>query len=202
VSDPAWPDVQAWIREATNSVELLPPDLGRREELREKVGVSLGAALGAIIHETGGILVDQGWLRILGSGSERLPRVALVDREWILIADDVVGGFFALHPPDGEVKYLPPDTLEWERLGIKYSAWFRWCLTEQLGTFYQDYRAHGWEERIRALHPDQGFLIYPPPWTKGPHYYERSWKAVRMTELYHMAFEVRNQLGGFPSPEE
>jgi hypothetical protein len=202
VTDPAWPDVQAWIRAAKNGVDVLPPDLARREELREKVGVSLGAALGAIIHESGGILVDRGWLRILGSGCERLPRVALVDREWILIADDVVGGFFALHPPEGEVKYLPPDTLEWEGLGIKYSAWFRWSLSEQLGAFYHDYRAQGWEERIRTLQPDQGFLIYPPAWTKGPHYYERSWKPVPMTELYHLAFEVRDQLRGFPSPEE
>jgi hypothetical protein len=190
------------MRQATNSVEVLPPDLEHRETVRQKVAVSLESALGAVLHETGGILIDHGWLRILGSGSERVPRVALVDRQWILVADDVVGGFFALHPPKGEVHYLAPDTLEWEGLGIGYSAWFRWGLTEELGTFYQDYRARGWEERIRALRPEQGFHIDPPPWTKGPHYYERSWKAVPMTELYHMAFEVRDQLRASRSSEE
>ena len=30
--------------------------------------------MGAVIFETGGILIDEGWLRILGSGHPRLPR--------------------------------------------------------------------------------------------------------------------------------
>jgi hypothetical protein len=202
VTDPAWPEVQAWIREAKNSVELLPPEVERRNALREKVGTSPDSLLGAVIHETGGILIDQGWLRILGSGSAKLPRVAHADRGWILIADDVVGGFFALHPPEGDVKYFPPDTLKWEALEMKYSAWFRWCLSEKLGGFYKKYRAPGWEGRICSLQPDQGFHIWPPPWSEGPPYYERSWEAVPMNELYHIAFEVRDQIGGFPSLEE
>jgi hypothetical protein len=194
VSDPAWPDVQAWIREATNGVELLPPDPGRRDAIREKVGVSLESALGAVIHETGGILVDHGWLRILGSGSPRIPRTALVDRQWILVADDVVGGFFALHPPEGRIQYLAPDTLEWESLGIGYSAWFRWCLSEQLAVFYQDYRAHGWEERVRSLEPDRSFQILPPPWADGPTFYERSWKPLPVGSLYELTLDFQAQL--------
>lgn len=198
MTNPAWPDVQVWLRDAKNTVEILPPDEARRDELRAQVGVSLESALGAVIHETGGILVDHGWLRILGSGSPRIPRVALPDQRWILVGDDVVGGFFALHPPEGKVSYLPPDTLEWEPLGIGYSAWLRWSLTDQLGGFYADYRARGWEERIRVLQPDQGFHLWPPPWTKGPTFYERSWKPVPMTELYHMSFDLRDQLRGQP----
>ena len=30
--------------------------------------------MGAVIYETGGILIHHGWLRILGSGSFKLPR--------------------------------------------------------------------------------------------------------------------------------
>jgi len=194
VSDPAWPDVQAWIREAKNSVDVLPPDAPRRDSIREKVGVSLESALGAVIHETGGLLVDQGWLRILGSGSPRIPRTALVDRQWILVGDDVVGGFFALHPPGGDVRYLAPDTLEWEGLGIRYSAWLRWCLSEQLGVFYQDYRAHGWEERIRSLEPERSFQILPPPWAEGPAFYERSWKSLPVEQLYELTLDLQTQL--------
>ncbi len=196
MTDPAWPDVQAWIREAKNRVEILPPDAERRDSIREKVGVSLESALGAVIHETGGLLVDQDWLRILGSGSPRIPRSALVDRQWILVADDVVGGFFALHPPDGEVRYLAPDTLEWEALGMRYSAWLRWALTENLGTFYQDYRARGWEERIRALEPHQSFHIAPPPFLAGPAFYERSWRGISISEIYEMTLDFQAQLRG------
>jgi hypothetical protein len=196
VSDAAWPDVQAWIREASNSVDLLPPDAGARDSIREKVGVSLESALGAVIHETGGILVDQGWLRILGSGCPRLPRVARVDRQWILIADDVVGGFFALHAPDGEVRYLAPDTLEWEMLGMRYSGWLRWALTENLGKYYQDYRAQGWEERIKTLQPHQSFHIAPPPFVAGPTFYERSWRGISISEIYEMTLDFQAQLRG------
>jgi hypothetical protein len=30
--------------------------------------------MGAIIYETGGLLVDNGWIRILGSGHKKLDR--------------------------------------------------------------------------------------------------------------------------------
>lgn len=157
-----------------------------REEARARIGVSLESALGAVIQETGGILVDQGWLRIRGSGSSKLPRVASPDQSWILVADDAVGGFFALHPPEGHVSYLAPDTLEWEPLGIGYSAWFRWALSDKLAVFYRDYRARGWEKRLQQLAPEQGFTIDPPPWAKGAAY----------SELYSMTFVMRDERRG------
>jgi hypothetical protein len=139
--------------------------------------------------------VDHGWLRILGSGSPAVPRVARPDRKWIVVADDVVGGFFALHPPEGEVHYLAPDTLEWEPLGTKYSAWFRWCLTDSLAGFYQDYRGADWKTRVRALEPHQGYLIAPPPWAKeGGPYPERAWKGVPVAELYELALDFQKQM--------
>jgi hypothetical protein len=201
VTNPAWPDVLQWIKAAENTVEILPADAERRDEIRGRVGVSLESALGAVIHETGGILVDQGWLRILGSGSPALPRIARPDRKWIVVADDVVGGTFALHPPTGEVHYLAPDSLEWESLGIKYSAWFRWCLTDALGGFYQDYRGADWPARIRSLEPHQGYLIQPFPWAKGDPYPARTWNAVPMSELYEMMLDLQQQMPqGEPEP--
>lgn len=196
MSEPAWPHVQDWLRAAENGVEVLPPDVDQREETRTGIGVSLDSALGAVIQETGGILVDQGWLRILGSGSPRIPRRARGDRKWVLVADDVVGGFFALHPPEGKVSYLAPDTLSWEPLDIGYSAWLRWCVTRELGSFYADYRARGWEERIRALEPHQCFMIVPLPWTTGPSFYERSWKNTPVNEAYGLSLDFQAQLGG------
>jgi hypothetical protein len=194
VTDPAWPDVLQWIKAATNTVELLPADQERRDDIRRAVGVSLESALGAVIHETGGILVDHGWLRILGSGSPRLPRVARPDRRWILIADDAVGGFFALHPPEGKVRYLAPDTLEWEDLGIGYSAWLRWCLSEDSARFSIDYRGVEWRRQVASLAPHQCFHIAPPPFTEGPPFPDRSWKAVPVSEIYEMTLDFQKQL--------
>lgn len=65
--------------------------------------------MGAIVYETGGLLIDHGWLRILGSGHARLPRSIAswnqgrtifgdVDPPgYLLVADDVVGGLFAIN---------------------------------------------------------------------------------------------------------
>src|SRR5579864_8923428 len=74
-ADPAWPLVQQWIAEAKNPVEVLPPiSDAKREASLLATQVTTRSPMGAVIYETGGILVDGGWLRILGSGNARLPR--------------------------------------------------------------------------------------------------------------------------------
>src|SRR5262245_9307537 len=70
----AWPLVQQWIRAATNQIEVLPASDERRSDALFATQVTTRAPLGAIVYETGGILVDNGWIRILGSGHPRLPR--------------------------------------------------------------------------------------------------------------------------------
>jgi hypothetical protein len=59
--------------------------------------------MGAIMYTTGGILADDGWIRILGSGSTRLPRslpdwnkgktfITYGERApFLLVADDAIG---------------------------------------------------------------------------------------------------------------
>jgi len=107
--DPAWPLVRQWVAEATNPVEVLPPpDDAIREGALVVAQVTTRSPMGAIVYESGGILVDHGWLRILGSGHPRLPRslanwnfersfaVSGERPSFLLVADDVVGGFFAI----------------------------------------------------------------------------------------------------------
>src|SRR5690348_6792465 len=79
LDDPGWPIVQGWITGAKNHIEvLLPPDNVTREKALVNAQVTTRSPMGAIIYETGGILVDHGWIRILGAGHPRLPR-ALAD---------------------------------------------------------------------------------------------------------------------------
>ena len=90
--------------------------------------------MGAIAYETGGILIDHGWLRVLGSGHQKLPRSIV---EWnlnrssgyLLVADDAVGGFFsinggALGSDQGLMYYWAPDTLEWESLALDTQTFY------------------------------------------------------------------------------
>jgi hypothetical protein len=156
--DPAWPLVQEQIAQATNAVEMLPPpDEAARQRALLGAQVTTRAPMGAIVYETGGILVDHGWLRILGAGHSRLPRSL---PEWnlgrsvarfggvpgfVLIADDVVGGFYAVdggalgHAP-GKVCYFAPSTLEWENTKLGYSEFLFWCLRGNTAGFYADTR--------------------------------------------------------------
>ena len=74
-NDPAWPELQKWIAEAKNPVEVLPANQADKESNLFDLQVTTKSILGAIIYETGGLLVDSGWIRILGSGSgEKQPR--------------------------------------------------------------------------------------------------------------------------------
>jgi hypothetical protein len=159
--------------------------------------------MGAVIYETGGLLVDHGWLRLLGSGHARLPR-SLPEwnrgRSWregdesppfLLIGDDVVGGFFAVNggplgQERGNVYYFAPDSLQWETMGVGYSDFLVWCFSGDLEKFYQDYRWPGWQAEVHPFRGDQGFSIWPPPFTAGPPFGERHRGVVPLDELYRL----------------
>jgi hypothetical protein len=67
-NDPAWPMVKGWLSEAKNLVEVLPATAPQNAEALVATQVTTRSSMGSIIYETGGILVDHGWIRILGSG--------------------------------------------------------------------------------------------------------------------------------------
>lgn len=103
-TDPAWPLIQEWLAEAAHPVEILPRAPAAAEAELVKTQVTTRSFMGAVVYETGGILIDDGWLRILGSGSAKLPRglgswnIGRTQSEpaapahYYLIADDAAGG--------------------------------------------------------------------------------------------------------------
>lgn len=129
--EPAWPVVRSWILAAKNPVEILVPDETQREQVLLDTQITLRSPMGAIVYHTGGLLIDRGWLRVLGSGCQKISRSLPAwnrgrsndekgsPRDFWLVADDVIGGFFALnggafHGPKTEVFfYFAPDTLGW-----------------------------------------------------------------------------------------
>lgn len=156
--------------------------------------------MGAIVYETGGMLIDHGWLRILGSGHPRLPR-SLPDwnlgRTWdgktqpaaLLVADDVLGGFFALNGGAlkgklGNTSYFAPDSHQWEDLEIGYSQFVCWALSGSLDKFYDTLRWPGWESEVEKLRGDQALSIYPMLFCSGPPIEKRHRGAVPIAEIY------------------
>lgn len=202
--DPAWPLVQGWIAEAKNPVEVLPPiSDAKREASLLATQVTTRSPMGAVIYETGGILVDGGWLRILGSGSARLSR-SVADwnfgrsfrREgdqpsFLLIADDVVGGFFAidgggLKMQPGKVCYFAPDTAAWENLNLGYTDFLSWCFSGDLKKHYETFRWAGWEQDVKTINGDQALFIYPFLNTSSGPNEERSRQVAPVAEIYNL----------------
>ena len=169
--------VKLWLSEGTIPYEILPASSARGDRLVE-TQVSTRSPMGAIVYDTGGILIDNGWLRILGSGSDRMMRslpewnaeILGDDRSAYLVADDALGGFFAINGGAfgkdlGMLYYLPYDDLAWEPLEIGYSEFISWCVTDQLYGFYGGDRFTDWDERGKAISADQCYCFYPFLWT-------------------------------------
>lgn len=73
-TEPGWTLVQQWINSAKNKVEVLSCDTAKAKDALYKTQVTTRSPMGAIIYSTGGLLVDNGWIRILGSGNSKLNR--------------------------------------------------------------------------------------------------------------------------------
>ena len=203
--DPAWPEVQEWIAGATNAVEVLPVNETNRDAALLAIQVTTRSPMGAIVYETGGLLIDHGWLRILGSGHSRLPRSLASWNEgrtmfgdeqppgYLLVADDVLGGFFAINggalgEEMGSVFYFAPDTADWECLDYGYSEFIFWCLQGNIADFYENLRWPGWEQEISTLGGDQAISIFPFLFTKGPPIAERHRGVVPISQMFSLHF--------------
>ena len=182
-TDPGWMFVKEWIDSAKNKVEILPVDSIKAVDALYKIQVTTRSPMGAIVLMTGGLLIDNGWIRILGSGSEKLNRSL---PEWnkgkafnnfgepapfILIADDIIGGFFLLNGGGlgsdlGKVYYLAPDNLEFESMGLTYTDFLNFCFNNNLDKFYKGYRWSNWENDVEKLKGDQVYNFVPFLWTK------------------------------------
>jgi hypothetical protein len=169
--------------------------------------------MGAIVYATGGILVDDGWIRILGSGGAKLTRSLPAwnrgksfteygqPNPFYLIADDAMGGFFAINggglgKDPGKVYYLAPDNLEWEDRNMTYSDFLIFCFSGNLQKYYEDYRWDGWRVEVAAMSPDKTMNFFPPLFTKeGKDLKKVSRKPISVEEQYFYTLDMRKQLG-------
>lgn len=209
-TEPGWPIVQAIVADARNAIEVLPVERARGEAALLALQVTTRSPMGAIAYGSGGLLVDHGWIRVLGGGHARLPRDL---GSWnfepeprmegaIVVADDAIGGFFALNGgafsgAPGNVFYLPPDTLAWEDLERGYTDFLHFLAQGDLEKFYAGQRWRTWKDDAQGLPGDRAYSIFPFLWAKeGGTIDTRSRKSVPIEELWHLhALELPKQLG-------
>jgi len=201
---PGWPIVQEWIARAVHPVEVLPPSPARGQVLVD-VQVTPRSPMGAIAYETGGILIDHGWIRILGSGHPRLTRTlpgwnAGRSNGFYLVADDAVGGFFAINggalgPDARSMYYFAPDSLRWEPMKMGYSSFVEWACSGDIDGFYEWIRWKSWKQDAAALPGDRTFFFWPPLFTKEGKGGQGSRKDVPAHESWGMQMDFVSQLG-------
>ncbi|MGV3538813.1 MAG: DUF2625 domain-containing protein [Rufibacter sp.] len=201
--EPGWELVKSWMKNAKNKVEVLPKHQKKAEEALLQAQVTTRSPMGAVVYETGGILVDDGWIRILGSGSPKFPRSLMAwnkgksflqDGEqpsFLLIADDVLGGFFAINAGGlgkegiGKIFYFSPDNLEWEPTELGYSEFLQFCFSGNLESFYEGLRWSNWRTEIKELSGDKGIHCFPYLWmSTGKDINKVSRKPILMEELW------------------
>ncbi len=212
-TDPGWTLVEEWINTAKNKVVVLSADPIKAKDALYKTQVSTRSPMGAIIYMTGGILIDDGWIRILGSGSPKLDRTlpdwnkgkSLEDfgdaASFLLIADDAIGGFFLLNNGElgtdfGNVFYFSPDNLEYEPLNLTYSEFLLFCFNYDLDLFYEGNRWLNWQYEVSKLDGNTVFNFYPFLWTKeGKDINKNSRKTIPVEEQYNFNLDMRKQIG-------
>ena len=209
----SWEIVKEWIYNAKNKVEILSADTSQAKDALYKTQVTTRSPMGAIVLMTGGLLVDNGWIRILGSGNIKLNRSL---PEWnkgkafkeygekpnyLLIADDAIGGFFLLNGGGlgidlSKVYYFSPDNLEYEPLDLTYSDFLNFCLNSNLDEFYKDRRWKNWKEEVKALDGDKVYNFFPYLWSKeGKNIENNTRNPVPIEEQYTLNLEFRKQIG-------
>ncbi|MFD0730216.1 DUF2625 family protein [Planotetraspora mira] len=186
--DSAWPLILAEVSRSVVVTRMLPAVEERGRATLHQLQVTTRSFLGAMALHSGGMLIDHGWVRVLGgsSGVDGMPSLAdankfpsVVDPTWapsaLIVAYDVLGGAFAIKgvpaptgPQPGEpgqMIYFAPDSMQWEGMEIGHGDWLSWLLSGGLEKFYESLRWSGWQEDANALRADQGISVMPPLWS-------------------------------------
>lgn len=203
--DTAWTMVQEWIRNSQTNIHVLENTRTIGEEVLFNLQITNKSTMGAIVLECGGIIVDHGWLYILGSGHQRIFGSVINNRqlplleEGYVVAYDVLGGLFAINKGQFDdnsrnIYYFAPDTLEWEDTGKGYTDFINWVFHGDLNKYYELFRWESWKEDLKDLAPDQGISIFPYLWAnEGMDIENRHKQLLEIKEIWGLQSDFRNK---------
>jgi hypothetical protein len=215
VDDPAWPSLRAAFELVGKRVRILPVETRRGLDVVFRLQVSARSALGALALNCGGLLIDHGWLRILGGGHDGLvdlaqangrgePSTASSPPGKLVVAYDVLGGEFAVDGGElgiapGQVCYFAPDTLSWAGLGGGHGAFVAWACSAEMDRFYSHLRWPGWERDVSRLGLGDGLSVYPPLFTQeAANQSACTRRPVPLAELLTFHQDMLKQVSGVP----
>ncbi|MDR0195588.1 MAG: DUF2625 domain-containing protein [Myroides sp.] len=216
IEEPAITLIQEWLQDAIRPVEILPQhNKQTAEEALLQLQVTTRSPLGSIVYETGGILINKGWVKVLGGGFKDENNILPSTLEWntnktidnesnskgyYIVAIDALSGYFcinqgALGSDIGSIYYFAPDTLDFEPLEISYSDMLYFFITGNLDQFYQDFRWNTWQADTDNLPLDHVFGFFPYLWSQeGKNIEQTHRKHIPMEEQYQVDNHFRNGL--------
>ena len=136
-----------------NGYEILLRDEDRAQSELLGLQVTTRSPMGALVYGCGGIVIDGGCERmkraIYGFNLDKSFSEAGQMPSYLLVADDILGGFFAINGgafdgKSGNVFYCALDSGELEDMQLGYSQFLYWVLCGDLSKFYELYRQDGW----------------------------------------------------------
>lgn len=210
VPDPAWEAIR-YLADQNPSTTVVDSNPKQNHEVLWRLQVTARSFLGAMALNSGGVLADHGWFRLLGGGSPHLadlaaanglgePKDDAVQPPCLLVGYDALGGRFAidggaLGVGAGEVCFFGPDSLAWEGLGGGHADFVSAAISGQLADTFSALRWSGWQEEVGRLLPDQGLAAYPPPFSReGQEIGAASRRTVPIQELFDFYDEAARQL--------
>jgi hypothetical protein len=111
------------------------------------------------------------------------------------MADDILGGFFAINAGGienkniGKIYYFAPDNMTWEDTELGYSDFLIFCFQGDLKKFYEGFRWDNWIDDVSKLDGSQGIHCFPYLWTKeGKDINKVSRKPLPIQELWDLYF--------------
>lgn len=204
-----WKEINNMFISSNRIIKINIDDFMNGIDSLEILKITSNSALGSIILNTSGIVIDN-WIRILGHSSNNNRGIieynvigengeATKIKKMLIVADDVVGGIFAINSgmfPDGigDIWYFAPDTLEWECLEMKYSEFIAWTVQGNIDEFYNTMRWSTWKEDCKSIKFDDAVLIYPFLWSNEIQLEKANKTVVSSEELLQINQEYSNKL--------
>lgn len=196
-----WEELNKMFSDSDKNIKINIAKTNNGQYALEALKITSKSALGSILFNTAGITVDN-WIRVLGSENEENRGILSYNKidedgvaknieKMLIVADDVVGGVFALNAGKfsdgiGDVWYFAPDTLQWESLEMKYSEFISWIATGNTDEFYSALRWNKWNDDVSNVTFDEAILIYPFLWSNEIQIEKAEKKLVPVEELLNI----------------
>lgn len=197
-----WAEIKSWItRQEDREIQLLGVDYPVGDDFSKSIRANEGTYLGAYLRSCGGIIVEQGKIRLLGCALDNSRYRNLL--RWnsdcgegissgkLLIADDVFGNYYCLNLGGikgaqlGGVCALYADELGWMDIDTTFIDFISWLITGDLSVVFEDFPISDHELYGSSTSVDNfAFNYYPPLFSQEGGFLTSDRKLVSAKENY------------------